>query len=239
MSAEDLEPRLETLLAPDAPTAPSRAEFDAVMAHYDAQFGESPTKTRPRRPWLRWLAPILGAGALVGACALPASYEVDLGVGLHLDFAAGEEPPVHAMAEFCKSELGAKDITVEMSISKRGEAGAEEAFEGQMDLELWGPGLEPGEVVTALEAAFPELEDAPFASERLEGRVRTNLGGKLLHEYFDRVADEEDLELAKSAVLAELRARGVEGEVDVDVSVDGDRRELRIGVRQIEMDPPP
>lgn len=233
MSTDHLESQLRRLHDSGQPI-PSRTE--AAEAKLLAQFDAAqPTRTRGWGRLPKLAVAGLGAGLLVGACALPAELELDLGVGLHLEFDAERELPVHAIAEYCKNELGANDITVEMSISKQQDASGAVASRGSMHLELWGPQLDPDAVVPALQAEFTQLAPLAIGVERLEGSVRTNLGNKMLHEYFDsdRFLNEADLEVARAEVLADLRSRGLQGQVDVEVERTDDGKGLKIGVRQI------
>ena len=230
MSTEALEEALRELHGHGEDAPADLAGEGAALAVYEAKFGASSSRSAGEAgcSWdgRRWPPQSWLLGVVVGACNVPASYDVELGVGLAVEFDPADELPYEAIATYAKEELGATDINVAVHIFE------EDA--GTLQMRLWGQDLPPDLVIDRLRADFPELTSLEMEYEILEGKIDTNLGGKLLHQVFDPVIAEEDLELAREQLLVELLAAGVEGEVDVQVrEVDG-HREIRVGVTQTQ-----
>ena len=234
MSIEALEEALRELHGHGEDQPASVPGERAALAAFAEKFSESSEAARAPasggwRGWTRVAAAAASFAVMVGACSLPASYEVDLGVGLRLSFDPEEELPVHAMAQYAKEELGATDINVAVHVLN------DDA--GTLNMRLWGQSLGPDEVVTHLKADFPELESLTIETEVLEGRIDTNLGDKLFHEMFDSAIAEDDLEVARAELLAELLARGIDGDIDVEMREVEGGREIRVGVTKQIGDP--
>jgi hypothetical protein len=227
MSFDELERALSDHYAPpDAKRSPAPpADLEVrLLAEYERV-------TPQRRPgvlrFIRGHKPVLAAAAsiafLVGACAMPVEVDTDLGIGLTLVAPAEDELPVEAIAHAAAEGSGAEEISVEASI-----------HDGSVRLQigLWGADVDAGMVTAQLRDEFPELAHVDIDDEVLEGRVRTNLGGKLMHDIFDRSWADDDVEAARAHVVEALRARGIEGDVEVDVTDVPGGRQIKVGVRQ-------
>lgn len=92
-----------------------------------------------------------------------------------------------------------------------------------LSLELWGSELEAADAIVAnLRAAHPELVDTPIAIEQHEGPPADDpLAGD---------HDDETPEQTKARVTQELRDRGIEGEINVDVVDDEQGRRVEVHV---------
>ena len=234
MSTEALEEALRELHGHGEDGPADLAGERAAMEAYGEVFGASASKNagaRGLRGWTQVAAAVVALGVVVGACNVPASYDVKLGVRLEVEFDPADELPYEAIATYAKEELGATDINMAVHLF--------EPESGKLNLRLWGQDLPPDVVIDRLRADFPELEPLEMNFEVLEGKIDTNLGGKLMHQVFRPAIAEADLEVARERLLADLLAAGVEGEVDVQVrEVDG-HREIRVGVRREEEGPLP
>lgn len=176
---------------------------------------------------------VLSAAALilgVAACAAPADMDVDVGRRLRIEYDAAAGPAPEAILEVVRGFGPLDDVTVQ--VRKRGGAIA-------IELDAWGDGLPAGPLAGRLQEALPGLAGASIEEEPLTGKVRGTLGEKLGHDLLDLdVLDAEDVEEARQRLMAELRAQGVGGQVDVQIEDEGGgKRKVKVRVQAEAWDP--
>lgn len=216
--------------------APRPEASDALEEELDARFAAAfdGTQPRPRRPSRRgWIIGGLAGAALVGACALPAEYELSIGHRVALVM-TGESPvPPHELARHIESSFEVDEIRIAVRKTRRTTDAGEEAAT-MVALDVVGPDVDADALETSLVAAFPTLAEADFEVDALEGTVRGTIGGMLSHRMIDVVIDTEGVEAARERILADLEARGLDGDATVEIedeeTPDGHRRRVRIEV---------
>lgn len=231
-SDEELEQSLRALHETELRERPipgvDEAELARLLARFDGRVEQNPRRRLAVLSSWRWAAAAaVAAIGLVAACVAPTSYEVPLGLGLEVvDFDAELVSP-RALADFLQEASGAEEVGVEARIEDRN---GEQTT--RLDVRMWGAVLEPEELEAVLVDEFPALEEAASIEVRaLEGEVRTTLGRRLLHDVLGEVEREEDVEAARVRLVEELRAQGVEGEIEVQIRDRADgRREIEVGV---------
>ena len=239
----ELEAALRELHEPRAelPTSTREAE-EAALAAYDARYGSSEAGRSGAMAWLGWFE-LLGAYrfavaavvlfmTLAGACVLPTSYEVPLGLSLEIRANASIELPVKDIAQFVQMAGEAEEVDVLVR-----ELVTEGEQQTIMQIRLWGQSFERGELELLLRERFPALDaaDAQIEEQALEGEIETVWARRLAHQTFELALKETDLEQARAQLLLQLHEQGIEaGEVTIEVRdrEDGHREvELRIEQR--------
>lgn len=219
-----------------APRPNHKAELERALAlAFDARDKEPRRKSVKKSRVLRRV--IFGAAlaAVVGvaACAAPVDVDVELGRSLDVAYAKVDGAPepkaivdvVHGAGQF-------KEVAVRV-----------EARGGQVNvhMEVWGEDVGEGALTQKLKSSLPALASAKITEAPLNETVRSTLGKKIGHELFDiDILNEKDAETARQKILAELAAKGVQGQVDVDVEQGEGKKKVRIEVRQgsEDCDPP-
>jgi hypothetical protein len=169
---------------------------------------------------------------IVGACVLPTSYDVPLGLAVEIISTA--ELPHTAIAEYVheRGEASQIEVFVRRHATQEGEHASEQT---QMTIRMWDQSLAVGELEQELREAFPEqLRDATIVETPLEGEVETVWGRRIAHRAFHVALRDADLEQAREHLLVQLRAQGVTAEqvvVEVKDRPDG-RREFRIEIER-------
>jgi hypothetical protein len=133
-----------------------------------------------RRGWLSRFDPlrtallvvVLGAGASVAACAVPAEYEAPLGWALELALPVGRDVSVDDVLE-AMAELSGSD---QINVMLRREA---DDAPLRLSLQVWTSDAELEDTLGALQARVPALRDVPFERRPLVGTVQTSLAGEL------------------------------------------------------------
>lgn len=231
----EIERLLERIHAPtvEVPTADPELERELVARvaalHREGQHG------REAQPsfvgWLPRLSPRLAVAvgatllAIVGACVLPTSYDVPLGLSVQITTDA--ELPHAEIAEYVRERGEASEVDVFVRRSDHdGEA------ETQMLIRMWDQNLAVGELEHELREVFPELDDATIVETALEGEIETVWGRRIAHRAFHLSLRQADLEQARAQLLAQLRAQGLTAEqvvVEVRDRPDG-RREIKVEI---------
>lgn len=193
----DLLLRHAALYVVGAQREPSRTPAHDTVAspRVASTFGASRTSTRHRgdgsttlelaagagrRGWLSrfnplraaLLAVVLGAGASVAACAVPAEYEAPLGWALELALPAGRDVSVDEVLE-AMAELSGSD---QINVMLRREADDEPL---RLSLQVWTSDAVLEDTLGALQSRVPALRDVPFERRPLVGTVQTSLAGEL------------------------------------------------------------
>jgi hypothetical protein len=234
----DIDRLLRRIHAPviEVPAADPKLERDTI-ARWSARHGQA-----SRRGWFMRGASLRLAFAfaglllvIVGACVLPTSYEVPL--GLSVEITSPAELPHAAIVEFVRERGDASEIEV---FVRRHEGHGEPAIERsepqtQMQIHMWDQDLAVGELEHELREAFPEeLRDATIVETPLEGELETIWGRRIAHRAFHVALREADIEQAREHLLIQLRAQGLTAEqvvVEVNDRPDG-RREIRVEIER-------
>jgi len=224
-----------------APPAANPDARDALEAKLMASF---PTPTHPpsRGRWAMGFA--LGAAGLVGACVVPADYELSMGhrMVVELQMSCGEFNP-EALATHVKSEFEITQLMVGVRCAMA-DGQPESEGEVQLVMDLVGD-ISTEAVEVSLVESFPELADASIEFEALDGTVHGTLGGLLSKRALGlELLDRGSAEQTRALILAELAERGFEGTATVDVDVEeeitplGRRVEIRVEVAAETGEPP-
>lgn len=166
---------------------------------------------------------------IVGACVLPTSYDVPLGLSLEIRAAAGAQIPAREIAQYVQERSGASEVDV-MVRQHVDDVGGGSVPAAEMMIRLWDQGLALGELEPELREAFPSLADAEIEEIALEGEVEMMWGRRLVHRALHVDLREVDIERARHELLLELHAQGFEhDEVVVEV------RDREDGHREVEV----
>lgn len=213
-----------------APTSP-RAEHQAQLA--DQLASRLPTPVAPARSRRWWLGGLVFAGALAGACVIPVEYAMPLGqrVDISLDASLHEEVDPQLLSRFVEAQYDAERIEIHVSMSKHGDGDG--APQGQMQITIMAFGADdiPDELAEDLVDAFPALEQAQVDHEAVAGTVQGTLGGKLGHAWLDVVIDAHGVEEARRRLMADLVARGLSGDAQIEIVDEPGRREVKVRVQ--------
>jgi hypothetical protein len=216
-----------------------RELLDRFSARHDAEH---------RRSWwfaLGWnrLAVAIAAVLLVivGACVLPTSYDVPLGLSVEIITTADlPHAEIVELAQFVRERGEASEVEVIMRRSEH--AGTQET---QMLIRMWDQSLAVGELEHELREAFPELGDASVSTiieTPLEGEIETVWGRRIAHRAFHVALREADIEQARANLLAQMAAKGLAAEqfvVEFNDRPDG-RREIKVEIEHtVSSDGPP
>lgn len=235
MSSE-LERRLRRAWRGDPDPEEASAHASALESRVMAAFEARVPKRRAR--WGVRVGVTLGVGAaLVGACRLPVEYDLPVGhrIVLTLPDGDGDDFRAEGLAEFLRVEYPVEELSVRVESTRRHEPGATPTDTTRMAVDMLGVGLDIDEICDDVRAEFEWISKGEIECESLEGRVRGTLGGKLSSRWLDMVIDEHGVEEAKRRILADLAARGLEGDARIEVQEstgpDGEpRREVRVEV---------
>jgi len=235
MFDSDKDRDLEALLAPIAAPRPEhRAELEsALLDQFDANHSVRGTTVNKKNVIRRaFFGAAIAAAACIAACAAPVEVDLDVGRSITVAYASGEgmpEPPAIAKAIEAQGPFDRVDV--------RGKVQNDETV---VEVEVWGEKAANTSLEGPLAAAFPALASAKITETKLSGKTQSTLGKKIGHEFFDLdLTDAETAEEVRQKILADLAARGVEGEVNVQVD-DGDgKKKIRVEVRTEDCEPPP
>jgi hypothetical protein len=180
--------------------------------------------------------------AVVGACVLPTSYDIPLGLSVEIRAASGEELPVEQLTRYVHERSDAAGVEVMMR---------EIVLDGatpqmQLSIRLWDQNLALGELEPELREQFPALANAEILETPLEGEIETIWGRRLAHRAFAISLRDADIEQARQALLLDLQSRGHEADqIEVEVrDHDDGRLEIQVQVhdrrhREASTDTPP
>lgn len=222
----ELGSQLEALHAPaNAGGAPVDMER-ALLARFD-EVHDAPRS--PRRAWVRLASAAAVAMCVVGACAVPATYDVSMGLTMQLDTPSLDEEEIQEVSKFIRlhGDVDSIDIRLERHLDDDGEM-------NRLLLNVWGEHLDAPELAADLQAEYPFLTEAEITAEPLEAAIDTNWGGLALR----RIVPGElssDKQRAREQILPRLQADGIEGDVHVEVFDGPEGRSIRVEVRQEEI----
>lgn len=251
----EIEARLERSFASgSAPREGHRDQLEErLLAAFDRHHAAtSPKKERPimKSRFLRRSLMLAAAAAVLGvvACAAPVDVDVDVGRTLSIRYEADAQgmPSPKDVAEFLRTAVrgdgrsanGANRMNATREVGLR--VSVEPSFV-TLDAEIWGSGGRDEPFAPRLVKEFPALANAEIKEEILHGKVRGSIAMKLGHELLDLdVLDHDDVETARQKILAQLRAKGLDGKMDVRVEGGEGERKVIIQVeKQEEGDEPP
>jgi hypothetical protein len=227
-----IERELRELHAPrvELPSS-SPANEDAVVAAWARRHESTP---QPRTFGLlaalaRHRAAVAVASTLlvvVGACVLPTSYDIPLGLSLEIRAASGDRLPVQELSRYVHERSDAAEVDVLMR---------EIVLDGgqpqmQLSIRLWDQNLALGELEPELREQFPALANAEILETALEGEIETIWARRLAHRAFAISLRDADVEQARQALLVDLQNRGHQDD-QVVVMV----RDRHDGHREIEV----
>lgn len=223
------------------PPSPTPEREDAAISAWARRYA------KPRDEELRWFGLLparkaavafMGALLVAGACVLPTSYDVPLGLAVEIRAASGEKLPVQELSRYVHEISDAAEVDVLMREVVL-DAGPPQM---QLSIRLWDQNLALGELEPELREQFPALENAEIIETPLEGEIETIWARRLAHRAFAISLREADVEDARRALLLDLQRRGHEGDqvvVKVRDREDG-HREIEVQVeRHVIGDGPP
>lgn len=212
------------------PVPPPRSEHrqeleDSLLRRFDALV---PQPVRRPAHRLRYLAPALVLVSLLTASRVPAEYGVEVGKRVTLVLPAGVRPPPglgERLAEAMRSEGGrVLNVSVQARRSPEGPT--------SLVVDVWGDRLAEDEEVLARVRGLEGVEALSPRVERLEGRVRDNLLGKIGHRLFRVGASAEDREQARQRLIAQLRNQeGPDAQIEVELE-PGEPGRVRVKVKR-------
>lgn len=192
------------------------------------------------------VAAVAVAGVTVGACQMRAEVDVDMGLRVTLELvpaqdteaqmrdlgAALEELTAQSRPPAATEHLARVEIRAELHDSSAAQSSTPRL---RVTLDLWAPGLREADVVSTVEATLPEAEIQDL--QRIEGAVQTTVGDRFAHELFDAELDSEDVAAAKTRILADLEARGVDTrDAQVEIRDHDGHREIEVRVQREQSD---
>ena len=132
-----------------------------------------------------------------------------------------------AVARWLEAQSKAHMVKVELK--------KEEGAYARLEVELWGEVALPDTLDVDLRAAFPLLADAEITQARLSGPPPEGEG----HPHFKHEdLQDENPEVVKARIIEEMRAKGIEGEIVVDIKEDEDgKHRVEVHVKQHEDTP--
>jgi hypothetical protein len=243
----ELERRLGALYSPAPPI--DAAHREDLRGQLLARPELVSAASRSRRRWSGWwLGGVLSAAALAGACVLPVEYEMPMGqhvtITLEGDDAVlavdehGDADALdpRALSAFVEARFDAQRIELSIAKTEHRDANGHVAQQLRIDLVAFGADGMPDGLADEIVDAFPVLERADVESEPVDAVVEGTLGGKLGHAWLDVVIDEHGVEEARRRILADLKARGVAGDAQVEIVDEPGRREVKV---RVEAETPP
>ncbi|MBX7082580.1 MAG: hypothetical protein K1X88_25470 [Nannocystaceae bacterium] len=144
-------------------------------------------------------------------------------ISLTIPDAAFDRAMVDALAKHIEAAVGAESLSVR--VEKADDGGA-----AQLTIDAWGrTAIGDDALVAGLRRSFPAVASGPIAiSAAADAPAPESLPAL-------EVDGDEDPEVVRQRVMEQLRAKGVQGDVQVTVEDDGDeeegRREIRVEVK--------
>jgi hypothetical protein len=217
----------QALVATNLPRAEHKARLKAELtARFDEQNAEKGRPKVKKHNVKRVLFGVGIAAALgIAACAAPVDVDMAVGRSVSITYTAGAGAPEPQAVAKAVEGLGHFD-NVNVRVRRIND-------EVTVQMKLWGEEAGEKALATDLQKALPALASAQIDEEPLSGKVSSTLGKRIGHGLFDMdLASEKDVEVVRQKILADLAARGVEGQVKVEVEDAGDgKRKVKIEVK--------
>jgi hypothetical protein len=118
------------------------------------------------------------------------------------------------MAALLESRPGIDEVNVRVSETLGGPS--------NVDLLLWGHGVNARAIAQEMQESFPELAQASVEITDLKGEIKENLGSKIGRVVLNLDMGDATEEELRVQILEQLAAQGFQGDADVKVSRDGD-----------------
>ncbi len=165
------------------------------------------------------------------ACAVPTTYEAEMGKSFSISLPEGTQPPSIKKALSALEEAGVAD---EVSVSVNELRGGPTTVE----LMLWGGHVDEAEVKRIMGGESEAFSKAGWEVTALEGPVESSLGGKLGHQLFDvdLSISEGDVESARQQIIEQLAAQGLTGDVDIQYVNEDGKELVEIRLTDVEVD---
>lgn len=221
--------------------------LDAFDRKHGASPNVVPAKKKERRPMLksnflrRTILTVAACGVLgVVACAAPVDVDIDVGKSLSIHYAMTDgAPKPKEVADFLRNTLQNEALASKEKGSAMRDVGIHiMAGKGAVDIgaEIWGTDSHDAPLAPMVKKEFPALANADIKEEVLHGKVRSSFASKLGHDLLDLdLVDKSDVETAKQRVMEQLKAKGIDGKVDVKVDdADGERKVIIKVEKEVE-----
>lgn len=196
----------------------------------------------PKERWKMILNPgtplgrvLLTASLLIAlgvvACAVPTTYEAEMGKSFSISLPAGTDMPA------IKKSLDAlrdAEVADEISVSVNELIGESPTVE----LMLWGGSVDEAEVKRILGDESEAFRKAEWDVTALEAPVESSLAGKMGHHLFnvDLSIDEGDVESARQQIIEQLAAQGLTGDVDIQYMEEDGQQKVEIRLTDVEVE---
>jgi hypothetical protein len=187
------------------PPSPTPASEDAAIVAWSRRYFDGERNGRSQLFALRKAAvAVAGALMIAGACVLPTSYDIPLGLSVDIRAASGERLPVHELSRYVheRSEAAEVDVLMREVVLDGGPP------QTQLSIRLWDQNLALGELEPELREQFPALANAEIIETALEGEIETIWARRLAHRAFAISLRDADVEQARQALLLDLQERG-------------------------------
>jgi len=218
-----------------APRPEHRAQLEAaLLTRFDMRVPEQRRKAMQKKQVLRKVAFGAAIAAMLGvvACTAPVEVDVEMGRSLTVTYKATDAmPEPHTVVQAL--ERSTKLDQVDAHVRRVND-------EITVQVEAWGKEIGDEPFAGKLQKALPALASAKITETPLSGKVESTLGKKLGHDLFNiNITDDQDVEVVRQKILAQLVAQGVEGKVNVEVEGDGvNERRVKIKICQEDECPP-
>jgi hypothetical protein len=182
---------------------------------------------------------------VVGACTTETITEVEVGKRLQLGLDGNSENPTaegqflfvfkylspedmtqeaKKMSDLLTVQPGVADASVSISQQSSGEV--------NLDMLVWGDGLDTDGLVNVLQTSYPVLGDASVSVSDLNTTIKESYAAKLGREFLHVEVSGSDPEELRQQVLEQLAAQGFTGDAKVDVETEGDSQTIHIEVEE-------
>jgi hypothetical protein len=194
------------------PPSPSPASEDAAVAAWARRHGGDELRAPQPRVFDLLAAHRVAVAVastlllVVGACVLPTSYDIPLGLNIEIHAASGERLPVEELSRYVHERSDAAEVDVLMREVVRDGGPPQMA----LSIRLWDQNLALGELEPELREQFPALANAEIVETPLEGEIETIWARRLAHRAFAISLRDADVEHARHALLIDLQDRGYE-----------------------------
>lgn len=200
---------------PTREAAPGRRELrDELLARHERTMSRERgfhMKTFFKRPvFAVLLLAVLG----VGACTVPT--ETELEMGHRLTYTLTDKSVMSRigdLVQFLEVQPGVDEVAIQEIA----------ADDGPLDIDLivWGRGIDVDSLVAAIGRAFPAMAGGLEETEVLSTEVMTSFAEKLGHNilHMDLHVEGTDAEI-KAQILEQIYENGFDGQADVDVHTE-------------------